>query len=257
MQLFPIQTPLLKEEDDFSRIIAEASSIEDGDIIVISSKAVAMVEGVLIDLSTIEVSEEAQQWTETLHRNHPDPAFRQAVLDEAQRMNGSVINTCPQAMLAELKPEGLEQGVILAVNAGLDRSNAPEGFAIGWPHDPVASTSNIRSQVQEITGKNIAVILTDSCCRPRRIGVTAIALTVSGMDPLQSQMGKEDLFGRDLRMTQEAVADQLATAANFLMGNAAESIPAVLIRDHGITLNDAEGWVPGIDPEEDLFKGML
>ena len=75
----------------------------------------------------------------------------------------------------------------------------------------------------------------------------------SGLDPLLSQKGKTDLFGKPLKITTEAVADQLATAANFLMGNAAQSIPAVIIRDHGLTLSDWEGWIPGIEPEKDLF----
>ena len=101
-----------------------------------------------------------------------------------------------------------------------------------------------------------AVLLTDSTCRPRRLGVTALALTVSGFDPLRSLIGMKDLFGKDLRLTQEAVADQLATAANMLMGNAGESVPAMIIRNHGIPFSNFEGWVPGIAPKDDLF-GML
>jgi len=83
--------------------------------------------------------------------------------------------------------------------------------------------------------------------------VTAFALVVSGFDPLVSKIGERDLFGRELTMTVEAVADQLATAANMIMGNAAESRPATIIRNHGIPFTDFEGWVPGISKEEDLF----
>ena len=257
MQLLSIQTPILKEGDDLAKLIADIATLEDGDILAISSKAIATVEGAMINLKEIEVSEEAEEWVEKLHRKHPDPAFRQAVIDETKRMNGHVLPSCPHIMLTELKPDGLAHGTILAANAGLDRSNAPEGYAIGWPKDPAMSTNKLRKELCERIGKQIAVILTDSCCRPRRLGVTAIALTVSGFNPLESQVGKDDLFGRDLRMTQEAVADQLATAANFVMGNADQSIPAVIIRDHGLTLSNYEGWVVGIEPEEDLFKGML
>ena len=103
----------------------------------------------------------------------------------------------------------------------------------------------------------IAVILSDSCCRPRRWGVTAYALAVAGIDPLHDQKGAHDLYGREIRITQEAVADQLATAANMLMGNADASTPAVIMRDHKTPLSDYEGWVPGIAREEDLFAGLL
>ena len=257
MQLLPIKTPLINKGDDLTKMITDSADLNNKDIIVISSKAVAISEGNLIDLSKIEISNEAKEWSDKLNRNHPDPSFRQAVLNEAERMHGKVLPSCEHAMLTELKPEGLGSGTILAANAGLDRSNAPEGLAIGWPKDPLASAKRLRKELSDISGKNIAVIITDSCCRPRRVGVTAIALTVSGIDPLQSQIGKDDLYGQDLRMTEEATADQLATAANFVMGNADQSIPAVVIRDHNLELSDYEEWVPGIDAEDDLFKGML
>jgi F420-0:gamma-glutamyl ligase len=151
-------------------------------------------------------------------------------------------------MLTELKPEGFPSGVLLAANAGLDESNVESGYCIGWPGDPLTSIKKLRKAL------HAAVLITDSTCRPRRQGVTALALVVSGFHPLRSLIGTRDLFGRDLRMTQEAVADQLATAANMLMGNAGESVPAVIIRNHGIAFTDYEGWVPGIAPEADLFR---
>ena len=173
-----------------------------------------------------------------------------------------------------------EQGTIITANAGLDESNTEKGTAVGWPEDPVSSARRLRQQLEEHMrdkGKGIrteeshrpfslspyplsthlAVIITDSCVRPRRWGVTAFALAVAGIDPLRDEVGREDLFGRKLRITKEAVADQLATAANMLMGNADQSIPAVIIRDHGLTLSEYEGWVPGIEPEEDLFRGIF
>ena len=177
-------------------------------------------------------------------------------------------------------------GTILTANAGLDESNAPEGKAVGWPEDPVLSARRLRMElekqkkllvfscsflvpkkilkiVRQLKTNNqklitkqlkLAIIITDSCTRPRRWGVTAYALAVSGIDPLQDEAGKSDLFGRKLLITKEAIADQLATAANMLMGNADQCTPAVIIRDHGIELSEFEGWVPGIEPEEDLFK---
>jgi len=179
--------------------------------------------------------------------------FEQAVRDETARLNGRVFSKSPHAVLTEIKPEGFKIGSIVIANEGLDKSNAPDDCAIGWPEDPLRSIQLLRARLQELSSAQIGVILTDSCCRPRRLGVTAIALTVSGFDPMESQIGKEDLYGHTLNMTHEAVADQFATAANSLMGNTSQSTPAVVIRDHGRKMTGFEGWVDGIEEEEDLF----
>ncbi|MDD5074674.1 MAG: coenzyme F420-0:L-glutamate ligase [Candidatus Peribacteraceae bacterium] len=253
MQILPVPTGLLKKGDNLARILSESMTFGDGDILAVSSKAVATAEGAAIDLAKIAVTPEAEQWAKRCGRS---AAFRQAILDETKRLNGIVLSGCKTAMLTELHPQGME-GSLLVPNAGLDQSNIAEGSAIGWPHDPVTSVHALRTQLQKRTGKRIAVLLTDSCCRPRRWGVTAFALVVSGFDPLSSQIGKKDLFGNTLTMTQEAVADQLATAANAVMGNANQSVPAALIREHGIPLSGFAGWVPGIAKEEDLFAGAF
>ena len=295
MLLLPLQTTRIKPGDDLVLDLLEAVRRDEGlgvreqDILVLSSKAVATAERRIIDLSTLTVTDEAKKLSERCRRS---PEFCQAVLEETRRRNGIIHGTCPDlpcpstslginsdrakwgAILTELRPEGLSHGTILTANAGLDESNVEKGYAVGWPEDPVQSVGRLRRELEDVLksqrkqekqkssfdsfasfDSSIAVILSDSCCAPRRSGVTAFALAVSGLDPLQSQMGKPDLFGKPLQITTEAVADQLATAANFLMGNAGQSIPAVIIRDHGLSLSDFEGWVPGIGPEEDLFGG--
>ncbi len=257
MHLSAVHTGILRAGDDLVGKILQESSLEDGDIVVISSKAAATVEDAFIDLSLLEVTPEAEAWSAKLTYAEPNPPFRQAVLNETKRLNGHVVEGCPIAMLTELRPDGFPVGTLLVPNAGLDLSNVPKGYALGWPLDPVASVATLRDELQNKSGKQLGVILSDSGCRPRRLGVTAIALTVAGFDPIQSQVDTQDLFGRALRMTQEAVADQLATAANFLMGNADAAAPAAIIRDHGIPLSDFCGWVGGIEPENDLFKGAL
>ena len=305
MHLIPLQTPRIVPGEDLVSALMEArkDGFQPKDIVVISSKAVATSEGRIIDLSALTVSDKAKTYAEKSGRS---PEFCQAVLDEVAFHNGSVVGTCPGALLTELKPDGLSTGIILTANAGLDESNAPphqshsvarcgaqpEGTAIGWPEDPVESAKEIQSTMEaklqtdkflvssfwffvlkkisnrflKLETKNqqlktsqphIAVIISDSCCRPRRWGVTAYALAVAGMDPLQDQKGVKDLYGRELRITQEAIADQLATAANTLMGNADRACPAVLIRDHGIPLSEFVGWVPWIEPEKELFNGVL
>jgi coenzyme F420-0:L-glutamate ligase/coenzyme F420-1:gamma-L-glutamate ligase len=250
MKLIPVPTPIVRAGDDLALILRAAADIEDGDIIVISSKAIATAEGAAVDLSGLNPTPEAYEWSAKTGRS---PGFIQAVLDETTRLNGHVNGSCPGALLCEVRPEGLSIGTILTANAGMDESNIDPGFTVGWPHDPVMSAKRL---VQGLN-RNCAVIVCDSCCRPRRLGVTAFALTACGMDPLKSEVGHTDLFGRELRVTVEALADQLATAANILMGNAGQSTPAAIIRDHGIPLSSFCGWVDGIEPEEDLFRSMM
>ncbi|MDO8468579.1 MAG: coenzyme F420-0:L-glutamate ligase [Candidatus Peribacter sp.] len=253
MNILPLATRVLKRGDDLAALLTDAGTLLENDIVVVSSKAIAMVEGTVIDLKTITPTVEAENWARYGNRS---ATFRQAVLNETKRLRGRVTGGSALAMLTELKPPGMN-GTMLVPNAGLDQSNVPEGFAIGWPVDTPASARTLRQRLEERSGRRIAVIVSDSCCRPRRWGVTAFALVCSGFNPLTSQIGRKDLFGRPLTMTVEAVADQLATAANAVMGNADQSIPAAIIREHGFTLSDFEGWVPGIEPEEDLFQGAF
>lgn len=273
MELIAIQTPTLRPGDNLAAMFLKQGKILPGDIIAVSSKAVATVEGRTIEYKTITPGPEAKRQAKLSGQS---PQFCQAILEETKRLNGRVLPGCPQAMLTELCPDGFPEGVLLAANAGLDESNAPKGFCIGWPEDPVKSIRRLRKELGEAvrtkttttktkrdssssfssSSSSIGLLITDSTCRPRRFGVTALALTVSGFDPLRSLVGTKDLFNKSLRMTQEAVADQLATAANMLMGNAGESVPAVIMRDHGISFTDFEGWVPGIEAEADLFRGL-
>lgn len=263
MELIPLHTRLLKSGDDLGAMLRASREIRPGDILAISSKAIAVTEGSAIDLTKRIPTTEARTWSKQSGRS---PEFLEAVLGETQRLRGTVVGFCPGALLTEVRPKGLPTGSILTANAGLDESNVEQGQAVGWPRDPVESLRKTMMSFEGIlenkkpetrSQKPIGALITDSCCRPRRLGVTAFALAVCGFDPLRSLKGDSDLFGNPLRITTEAVADQLATAANAVMGNAAGSIPAVIIRDHGISPSDFCGWVPGIEPEEDLFREII
>lgn len=253
MQLLPISTSRLSPGDSLLDELMKENFVEN-DIVVISSKVIATSENAVIDLTKLKPSDEAKEWSAQCGRT---PEFCEAVKSEIQRMNGKVIGHCPGAMLTEVRPNGLPSGSILTANAGLDESNVPKGSTIGWPSDPVNSGNDLRTAIKKKQNVNVAIVISDSCVRPRRWGVTAFALTIAGLDPLSPQQGKKDLYGKELRITTEAIADQLATAANFLMGNADQATPAVIIRKHGLTLSEFSGWVPGIEPDEDLFSGIL
>ena len=221
MELLPLQTGLLEKDDDIVSRITDTVTLKDNDIVCISAKAIAITEGELIDLNTLDVSDEAKAWGETHNR---DPRFRQAVLNELQRLNGTFLAPTTKYMRSELKPDGMKTGTILSACAGVDKSNSPADTAIGWPKNPVASIAKIRTQLEEAAGCTLGMILSDSTLIPRRLGVIAQALVVSGFDPITSQIGKPDLHGQPLKVTNEAHAYQLSTAANFLMGSADQDL---------------------------------
>ncbi len=249
MHVLPLTTDLLRAGDNLAALLIAANSLQDGDILILSSKAIAMTEGDAVALSTLHLSEEATIAAAQCHRS---PAFCEAVLQETRRLNGRVVGHCPGAILTQLRPDGMTEGMLLVPNAGMDESNIEHGWTIGWPRDPVASLQRIRARLPTKT----ALIMTDSCCAPRRWGVTAFAIACAGIDPFTSEIGKRDLFGRTLRITVEATADQLAIAGNHVMGNASQGIPIAIIRDHGVAFSEFAGWVNGIEPEKDLFRDL-
>lgn len=246
MVLLPIRTPLLHADDDLTAILMEATDIRESDIVVISSKAIATCENAFVDLSHMDISERAQ---EEAIKTGLLPAFCEAVLRDTARMNGRVLGRCTGALLCLLQPT--DSIHLVAANAGMDQSNVPANMALGWPHDPPASAQRLQRAL------GCAVIIIDSCCTPLRTGVSAYALACAGMEPIRDERGTPDLFGRPLSITRDALADQLASASALLMGNAAQSIPAVIVRDHGLPPSDFHGWVPTFSPQADLFRDVL
>lgn len=246
MELISITTGLLHAGDDLAAALKRNGDIRADDIVVISSKAIATCEDGFIDLTAIRISDAALSEAEKTGRS---PGFCQAVLDETLRMGGRVVGRCPGAMLCLLHPSA---GIhIVAANAGMDQSNVPDGMALGWPKDSAASATRLRSEL------GCSVIVTDSCCTPLRAGITAYALACAGVDPVRDERGTPDLYEKPLRITRDNVVDELSAAANFLMGNAAQATPAVIVRDHGLEQSDFAGWVPTFPPEEDLFKDVI
>ncbi len=253
MEILPIKTPILRPGDDLAAALNHAMHFGNDDVIVVSSKAIAITENTSIDLGKLTSSPEANRWAKKCGRS---PTFCQAVLNECARMNGFIAGASPHALLTLLKPAG-RRAIFLVPNAGLDESNIESRFAVGWPADPVSSAEKLRQEILEKTGKRVATIVSDSCCWPTRLGVTAFALTACGIDPLRSEVGNVDLHGNTLLVTNEAIADQMATAANMVMGNAAQSSPAAIVRGHGQSITEFCGWVEGIDQEKDLFGPVL
>ena len=198
--------------------------LKNGDILIISSKFVSMSENRIVDLATVKVKKEGGELANSLRM---DPSLAQLVVDEAD----AVFSGVPGFALA------IKNGVV-APNAGIDRSNVFHGHAILYPKDPYLSAYKIRKQILEKIGKKIGIVLSDSRLMPTRIGTTGVALAIAGFEPVKDERGRKDLFGNVLRVTQRALADDLCSAAQLLMGEADEGVPVVIARNTGIKITD-------------------
>ena len=217
--------PLIEPGADLTAIIAEAlarAGLEphDHDVLVVAQKIVSKAEGRLIDLDTIAPSARAMELAGATGK---DPRLVELVLRESD----SVIRTAPNIIIVAHR-----LGLVMA-NAGIDQSNIRHGdgeWALLLPADPDGSALRLKHALDQRFGVNLAVIVSDSFGRAWRNGVTGVAIGSAGLPSLVSRIGDPDLFGRTLRVTEIALADEIATAASLLMGQADEGLPAVLVR---------------------------
>jgi len=217
--------PIIKEGDDLGLLICEAAAkqgtpIEDGDIIVVTHVVVSRAEGNVVNLKDVVPSEFAKTISKEFNR---DPALVEVVLRESK----SIVRMGNGHIIAETK-----HGFICA-NAGVDRSNVPgEGNVALLPRDPDLSAREIRSRIKEVTGKDVAVIVSDTHGRPLRSGEINVAIGVAGIKPIRDRRGENDLFGYTLRVKQTAIADEISSAAELVIGQADEGIPVAIIRGY-------------------------
>ena len=235
--------PELAEGDDLARELHEsalrAGGLADGDVVVVAQKAVSKVEGRVVRLGEVEASERARE----LAGPDGDPRQLEVILRESAK----VVRSRPPLVIAETR-----HGFVCA-SAGVDASNAPEeGSLVLLPLDPDASARGLRERLAELAGIDLGVIVSDSFGRAWRQGTTDVALGVAGLAPLRDLRGTLDAAGHELRTTQIAVADEIAGAAELVLGKAA-GIPAARVR--GV---DARGDGRGVDlvmpRERDLFR---
>ncbi|HEY4689012.1 MAG TPA: coenzyme F420-0:L-glutamate ligase [Anaerolineae bacterium] len=239
--------PLIRAGDDLARILAhalESHAPASGEVLVVAQKIVSKAEGRHVDLASVTPSPRA---IELAGITQKDPRLIEVILWETRE----VIRVRPGLIIVEDK-----RGWICA-NAGVDRSNvAPEGqdVVLRLPADSDASAARLRAALRERFGADIGVIIADSHGRPHRMGTIGVAIGVSGLPGLEDWRGRKDLFGYALQHTEVALADQIASAATLLLGQAAESIPAVLVRD--VPFEQREGSARElIRPREmDLFR---
>jgi coenzyme F420-0:L-glutamate ligase/coenzyme F420-1:gamma-L-glutamate ligase len=217
--------PLISEGDDLGALLAAALRRADivpadRDVLVVAQKVVSKAEGRCVSLADVVPSACAQAVAEIVRK---DARLVELILSESTE----IIRERPDVLIVAHR-----LGYVMA-NAGVDQSNvAHDGGerALLLPLDPDASAARLKQQLDGEFGVDLGVVINDSFGRPWRKGVVGVALGAAGIPALQSLIGAPDLFGRKMRMTEVAVADQLAAAASLLMGEANEGIPAVLVR---------------------------
>jgi coenzyme F420-0:L-glutamate ligase / coenzyme F420-1:gamma-L-glutamate ligase len=230
--------PEIGEGDDLAALIAGRAELEDGDVLVVAQKVVSKAEGRVVRLSALEPSDRARELAADR-----DPRQAEVILREAVRL----VRVRPPLVIAETR-----HGFVCA-SAGVDASNAPEPESVVLlPEDPDASAARLRERLRELTGAEIGVIVSDSFGRPWRQGTTDVAIGLAGIRPLIDLKGVRDGVGYELHATVIAVADELAGAAELVLGKT-QGVPAAVIR--GVDARgDGSARELVMPPERDLFR---
>ncbi len=238
LRVIPLQgIPEVAAGDDLGALIAAAADLEDGDVVVVAQKAVSKAEGRIVALAEIEPSPRARALA-----GERDPRHTEVILRESAR----IVRSRDGFVIAQT-PHGFVCG-----SAGVDASNAPaEGTLVLLPVDPDASAAALRSRLKELTGRTVGVVVSDSFGRAWRQGTTDVAIGAAGLPVLLDLAGRRDAAGYELHATVIAVADEIAGAAELVMGKT-DGIPAAIVR--GLRL-DGDGRARDLvmPAERDLF----
>lgn len=236
--------PELEDGDDLAALlggaIARAGGLEPGDVLVVAQKAVSKVEGRVVRLADVEPS----AWAQELAGEEGDPRQVEVILSEARE----VVRSRPPLVIAETK-----HGFVCA-SAGVDASNAKgEGTVILLPLDPDRSARELRQRLGDLLGVAPAVVVSDSFGRAWRTGTTDVALGVAGMAPLRDLRGKRDSRGYELQSTMIAVADEIAGAAELVLGKT-RGVPAAIVRGADPPAGDGTASELVMPRDRDLFR---
>jgi coenzyme F420-0:L-glutamate ligase/coenzyme F420-1:gamma-L-glutamate ligase len=240
--------PLITKEDNIAELIHNSARkqntpIQEKDIIVITHVAISKAEGNVVNLDEVTPSERTKEIAQEVEK---EPALVEVILRETKE----VVRMGPNSLITETK-----NGIVCA-NAGVDKSNVQgERNVALLPKNPDASAQKIRQEIGRLTGCDVAVIVSDTHGRPLRMGEINVAIGVAGIKPIRDRRGEKDLFGYVLRIKQTAVADELASAAELVIGQASEGIPAAIIRGYNYqTVENASAKELTRPKETDLFR---
>jgi len=225
---------------NFVDLILESSEINDGDILVFSQKIVSKNEGRMLSLSSVNPSLLANGIASSYGK---DPRLIELILSESERIvrmeNGIIIVKT-------------KHGFVCA-NAGIDESNVQDGYATLLPKDPDKSASLLKERIEQKTGKNISVIISDTFGRPFRLGQTDVAIGIAGLEPILDYTGKPDTFGKIMQVTAIAIADEICSASELVMGKV-EKCPIVIVRNYNFNSSNAKIQELLRSEHEDLFR---
>ena len=214
--------------------------INDGDILVFSQKIVSKSEGRVLSLSSVNPSLLANGIASSYGK---DPRLVELILSESKRIvrmeNGIII--------VETK-----HGFVCA-NAGIDESNVQDGYAVLLPEDPDKSANLLKERIEQKTGKNIAVIISDTFGRPFRLGQTDIAIGIAGIEPILDYIGKPDTFGKIMQVTAIAIADEICSATELVMGKV-RKCPIAIVRNYNFNFSNAKIQKLLRSRYDDLFR---
>ena len=244
--------PLIRPGDDLARLIVDATKrlgigIRNDDVLVVGQKAVSKSEGRLVDIDKIRASKRAVQ---VARRTGKSGGFVEVVLRDARK----VVRADREAFIVRTKHGWT------CLNGGADKSNVegPVTYAL-LPEDPDASARRLRNRIRRLTGRSVGVIICDTHSRPFRRGQVEETIGIAGLNPMVDYRGQRDLFGYRLRFKNVAVADELAAAAELVMGQGREAIPAAIIKGlKRVRFQErarSSGLVVG--EHEDLFRGAF
>lgn len=226
----PVSAPVYIEP--FSLIETSLAAIEnadltlqDGDVLAISSKYVAISENRVVTIADVQPGERAIQLAEQYNM---DVHLTQLVVQEAEHIFGGI----PMGFLLTWRSG------IIAPNAGIDRSNIPGGKAVLLPEFPYKSARRIHQKLRDMLNINIGILLTDSWLVPGRYGTTGVALATAGFEPVLDERGKKDLFGNPMMVTQRGIADSLSVCAQMVMGERDEAMPLAILRHADVQMTD-------------------
>ena len=231
MEIIGIKTPLINRGDEISKVLIGALKqqkikLSDQDILVASSKVLAISENRVVELDSITPSSRA---IDLGKRYKVPPELAELVIQESDIVLGGI----PSLILT------IRNNVLLA-NAGIDKSNTPDGWVSLLPSNSFVWANRLKSILQNELNVNMGVIVADSRSQPLRQGLIGVALGVAGIEPIVDERGHKDLYGRPLKITRRAIADDLVSAAQLIMGESNESMPFVLIRGASVSFTNRQ-----------------
>ncbi len=250
--LIPIKTRIIKPGEDLldfivSSIRSNKIELREKDILVITGKIIAYAQNRIINLKEVKPSKEAISLSKKFG---VEPELMQLIIDESDEILGGVKEY--HFVLT------IKEGYMIG-NAGIDRSNVPEGYVVLAPKNVKEVAMEIRKKVMKAFGVKVGVVIVDSRTQPLRRGLIGLAMGGAGFEPIDDLRGMPDLFGRPLRASWRGTADDIASAAHLLMGEAAEKIPIVVVRGVDASYDDSafnsiDMYVP---PEDCLYFRSL